>query len=96
MDNLVELIQKNAEGKDLSILGGTVKLVVDDQTVLVTPEGEVSSSDEEADCTMTIDSETMQSIMNGETSGQAAFMTGKLKVTGDMGIALKTQSFLGN
>ena len=95
MENLVELIQKNAEGKDLSILGGTVKLVVDDQIVFVTPEGEVSSSDEEADCTMTIDSETMQSIMNGETSGQAAFMTGKLKVSGDMGIALKTQSFLG-
>ena len=96
MDNLVEIITQNAEGKDLSILGGTVKLIVDEQTVFVTPEGDVSASDEEADCTMTIDSETMQSIMNGETSGQAAFMTGKLKVSGDMGIALKTQAFLGN
>ena len=36
MDNLVELITQNAEGKDLSVLGGTVKLVVDDQTVFVT------------------------------------------------------------
>ena len=35
MDNLVELITQNAEGKDLSVLGGTVKLVVDDQTVFV-------------------------------------------------------------
>ena len=95
MSEALDFVKQNAEGKDLSILGGTVKLVVDDQTVFVTPEGEVSSSDEEADCTMTIDSETMQSIMNGETSGQAAFMTGKLKVSGDMGIALKTQSFLG-
>ena len=94
MDNLVELITQNAEGKDLSVLGGTVKLVVDDQTVFVTPEGDVSSSDEDADCTMTIDSETMLSIMNGETSGQAAFMTGKLKVTGDMSIALKVQSVI--
>ena len=94
MDNLVELITQNAEGKDLSVLGGTVKLVVDDQTVFVTPEGDVSSSDEDADCTMTIDSETMLSIMNGETSGQAAFMTGKLKVAGDMSIALKVQSVI--
>ena len=31
MDNLVEMITQNAEGKDLSVLGGTVKLVVDDQ-----------------------------------------------------------------
>ena len=96
MDNLVEIITQNAEGKDLSVLGGTVKLVVDDQIVFVTPEGDISGNDNDADCTMTIDAETMQAIMNGETSGQAAFMTGKLKVAGDMSIALKTQSFLGN
>ena len=35
MDNLVEVITQNAEGKDLSVLGGTVKLVVDDQIVSV-------------------------------------------------------------
>ena len=94
MDNLVEVITQNAEGKDLSVLGGTVKLVVDDQIVFVTPEGEISGSDDDAYCTMTIDSETMQAIMNGETSGQAAFMTGKLKVAGDMSIALKVQSVI--
>ena len=54
MDNLVEVITQNAEGKDLSTLGGTVKLVVDDQIVFVTPEGEISGSDDDADCTMTI------------------------------------------
>ena len=50
MDNLVEVITQNAEGKDLSVLGGTVKLVVDDQIVFVTPEGEISGSDDDADC----------------------------------------------
>ena len=95
MDNLVEVITQNAEGKDLSVLGGTVKLVVDDQIVFVTPEGDISGSDDDADCTMTIDSETMQAIMNGETSGQAAFMTGKVKIAGDMGIAMKLQSVIG-
>ena len=94
MENLVEIITQNAEGKDLSVLGGTVKLVVDDQIVFVTPEGDISGSDNDADCTMTIDSETMQAIMNGETSGQAAFMTGKLKVAGEMSIALKVQSVI--
>ena len=81
MDNLVEIITQNAEGKDLSVLGGTVKLVVDDQIVFVTPEGEISGSDEDADCTMTIDSETMQAIMNGETSGQAAFMLSLIHIS---------------
>ena len=31
----------------------------------------------------------MQSIMDGSSSPQAAFMTGKLKIDGDMGIAMR-------
>ena len=49
MDNLVEIITQNAEGKDLSVLGGTVKLVVDDQIVFVTPD-ETSISSVTIDC----------------------------------------------
>ena len=96
MSEALDFVNQNMEGRDLSVLPGSIKWVVDSQVVFMNPEtGEVTEDDVEADCTMTIDSETMQSIMNGETSGQAAFMTGKLKVSGDMGIALKTQSFLG-
>jgi len=40
------------------------------------------------------DADTMQSIMDGSSSPQAAFMTGKLKVAGDMSIALKVQSVI--
>ena len=43
----------------------------------------------EATCTISTDADTMQSIMDGSSSPQAAFMTGKLKVAGDMSIALK-------
>ena len=34
-------------------------------------------------------------MMNGKLNGQMAFMTGKLKVAGDMGLAMKLQTLLG-
>ena len=39
--------------------------------------------------------EDFMSMVNGELDGTTAFMMGKLKVAGDMGIAMKLQSVLG-
>ena len=76
-------------------LGGSVKFVVDENVVLIDGNtGEISSEDNEATCTISTDADTMQSIMDGSSSPQAAFMTGKLKVAGDMSIALKVQSVI--
>ena len=94
MDYLA-IVKERAEGKDLSVLGGSVKFVVDDNVVLIDGNsGEISSDDNEPTCTISTDADTMQSIMDGSSSPQAAFMTGKLKVSGDMSIALKVQSLI--
>ena len=94
MDYLA-IVKERAEGKDLSVLGGSVKFVVDDNVVLIDGNsGKISSDDNEATCTISTDADTMQSIMDGSSSPQAAFMTGKLKVAGDMSIALKVQSVI--
>ena len=93
--DLVAIVKARAEGKDLSVLGGSVKFVVDENVVLIDGDsGEISSEDHEATCTISTDADTMQSIMDGSSSPQAAFMTGKLKVAGDMSIALKVQSVI--
>ena len=94
MDYLAEVKQR-AEGKDLSLLGGSVKFVVGESIVMIDGvSGEISTDDNEATCTVTTDDETMQAIMDGSSSPQAAFMTGKLKVAGDMSMALKIQSVI--
>jgi|TARA_B100000674_G_scaffold110499_1_gene81799 putative sterol carrier protein len=94
MDYLA-IVKERAEGKDLSVLGGSVKFVVDENVVFIDGNsGEISSDDNEATCTISTDADTMQSIMDGSSSPQAAFMTGKLKVSGDMSIALKVQSVI--
>ena len=93
--DLVSIVKERAEGKDLSILGGSVKFVVDENIVVVDGiSGVISSDDTEATCTISTDADTMQSIMDGSSSPQAAFMTGKLKVAGDMSLALKVQSII--
>jgi putative sterol carrier protein len=46
---------------------------------------------EDADCTITASEETFGKIVAGESNATSAYMTGKLKIAGDMGAALKLQ-----
>jgi putative sterol carrier protein len=56
-------------------------------------DGNVSVSEGEADADVTIraSEDTFQAIASGEQNPTTAYMTGKLKVEGDMGAALKLQ-----
>ena len=45
----------------------------------------------EGDVTITTSEETFTKITNGEQNATSAYMTGKLKVKGDMGAAMKLQ-----
>ena len=47
---------------------------------------------EDASITMTAAVEDWLKIVSGELGGQAAFLTGKLKIKGDMTLAMKLQS----
>jgi len=54
----------------------------------------MSHEDEDADCTLQISEENLTKIMHGELDATMAFMTGKLKVKGNTGIAMKLASVL--
>jgi putative sterol carrier protein len=51
-------------------------------------------SDDEADVTLSADTETFQEILSGELNPTSAFMSGKLTIDGDMGTAMKLAAVL--
>jgi putative sterol carrier protein len=65
---------------------------VGEWTVTVT-DGAVSVAEgaHDADCTISASEETFKKVTSGEASATTAYMTGKLKIKGDMGAALKLQ-----
>jgi putative sterol carrier protein len=64
---------------------GKWKVDVQDGQVTVTEGGE------DADAVITASEETFERITSGEQNPTSAYMTGKLKVKGDMGAAMKLQ-----
>jgi len=79
-------------------LGASVKWDFGDGTFLMLDAEQVpnvvSNDDSEADCTLKISLDDFVAMTQGELDGTSAFMSGKLKIEGDMGIAMKLQGVL--
>lgn len=73
---------------------GSVKFELSGVGAIRVDESGVSIDDSEADCTLSADADVFQSIMEGDINPTSAFMTGKLKVDGDMGMAMKLGALL--
>jgi putative sterol carrier protein len=79
-------------------LNATIKFDFGDEGVLYldgesTPNS-VSNEDKEAQCTIKVSLADFIAMGKGELDAMTAFMMGKLKVSGDMGVAMKLQKVL--
>jgi len=76
-------------------LGKTLKFDFGDQKIYLDGTGAgnlVSTEDKEADCVIGVSQEDLLGMMTGSVNPMTAFMSGKIKVKGDMGVAMKLQS----
>ncbi len=76
-------------------LDGSVKFVIEGEGAIRIDEGGVSEDDGDADCTVTSSADTFRALLDGELDPTAAFMSGRLAIEGDMGLAMKLGSLLG-
>lgn len=77
-------------------LDGTLKFDFGNRRLLIdgtSGTNVLTEEDREAACTIQIAPEDMLAILKGELNPMSAFMTGKIKVKGDMSMAMKLQNF---
>ena len=91
-------VKEMAEAADS--LGSTIKFVFTGGEGIVYLDGStdpntVSNEDKDADCTVNVDMEDFNSMMAGDLNPMAAFMSQKLAIDGDMGVAMKLGNLFG-
>lgn len=95
MAKAVEVLSQKFSGTDF---GGVAKFKIGEEgSVMVdgtqSPPA-VSEGDGDAAVTIVADSDVFQEILAGSMNPTTAFMSGKLKIEGDMGMAMKLSSAL--
>lgn len=73
---------------------GIAKFDIEGEGSIVMDSAGARASDDDADVTLSADAETFKAILDGEQNPTSAFMTGKLSVDGDMGLAMKLAGVL--
>ena len=73
----------------------TAKFVIKDEGAIIIDAEGVRAGDDEADVTLTAAADVFKAILEGEMNPTMAFMTGKLSVDGNMGLAMQLGAALG-
>lgn len=77
-------------------LDKSVKFDFGDDGCVYASGTETSTEDNDADCTISVDKDDFIKLAGGELDPMMAFMSGKLKVAGDMSVAMGLQSIFSN
>lgn len=96
MDN-AEIAAKMTEA--LGKAGGTdksVKFDFGDDGQVFASGTEATTEDSDADCTISVSKDDFIALAEGNLDPMMAFMSGKLKVAGDMSVAMGLQSIFSN
>jgi putative sterol carrier protein len=84
---------KAAVGED-SGLGKSLKFDLKGDGFIYINGGTVNNEDLPADCTIIVSKDDFEALSEGKLDPTMAFMQGKIKINGDMSVAMKLQPLL--
>lgn len=91
LEQLTEAVRGKVAGGGID---ESVKFDLGDDGKIFLQGSAVSNEDADADCTISISSEDLADMLSGDLNPTSAFMGGKMKVDGDMSVAMKLGSIV--
>jgi putative sterol carrier protein len=92
LTDLADRIRGGLAGKTFT---GSMKFDCGEDGVIVLAEGDATTVDRDTDCTIRITRENLVKLLSGQLNPMTGVMMGKLKVSGDMGVAMGLGKLLG-
>ena len=86
MSKVIEVAVAALAGKSFDAVA---KFVIEGEGAIMLDGDGPRAGDEPADVVLTASAEVFQGLLSGDVSATGAFMSGKLKVDGSMGLAMK-------
>ena len=93
IDTILSGINEKVSGMDP--IGNSILFELGDNYIHVDGNGAsnvVTTEKKDADCTISCSPETFAALVSGELNPMGAVMGGKVKISGNMGVAMKLQS----
>lgn len=93
-DVVTEAVNQLNQKMDQQGFDGAAKFVIEDEGAIMIDESGARAGDDDAEVTLSASAETFKAILDGEENATTAYMTGKLKLDGDMATAMRLASVL--
>ncbi|SEJ39312.1 Putative sterol carrier protein [Cribrihabitans marinus] len=91
LSDIAQKIQSGLAGKRFD---GSLKFDCGPDGVVVLADNRAATDDRETDCTIRISADDLSRLLAGKLNPVTGVMMGKLKVSGDMGVAMKLSQLL--
>ncbi|MEP2531650.1 SCP2 sterol-binding domain-containing protein [Shimia sp.] len=91
LEKVVERMQTELASKAFD---GSMKFDCGGDGVVVLSNGVASMQDQDTDCTIKISADNLVKLLTGKLNPMTGVMMGKLKISGDMGVAMKLAQLL--
>ncbi len=92
LQEIADGIQKGLNGKSFD---GSLKFDCGADGVIVLADNMTSTTDQDTDCTIRISRDNLTKLLTGKLNPMTGIAMGKLKISGNMGVAMKLGQLLG-